>query len=125
MKRSILNSKIYLYMTEFFAGMSVMAVELGASRLLAPYFSSSQIVWTIIIGTIMIAMALGNIMGGKMEKVDTGLVKYEAGDRILTDDKVPVELLSMNAIDALIRDEVDYYKDIYNEKGLKGLLEEL
>lgn len=52
-------------MTEFFAGMSVMAVELGASRLLAPYFSSSQIVWTIIIGTIMIAMALGNIWGGK------------------------------------------------------------
>lgn len=38
--------------------MSVVAVELGASRLLAPYFSSSQIVWTIIIGTIMIAMAL-------------------------------------------------------------------
>lgn len=62
---SILKNKYYLYMTEFFAGMSVMAVELGASRLLAPYFSSSQIVWTIIIGTIMIAMALGNIYGGK------------------------------------------------------------
>lgn len=42
-----------------------MAVELGASRLMAPYFSSSQIVWTIIIGTIMIAMALGNIYGGR------------------------------------------------------------
>lgn len=63
--RKILNKKIYLYLTEFFAGMSVMAVELGASRLLAPYFSSSQIVWTIIIGTIMIAMALGNIYGGR------------------------------------------------------------
>ena len=61
----ILKNKIYLYVTEFFAGMSVMAVELGASRLLAPYFSSSQIVWTIIIGTIMIAMALGNIYGGR------------------------------------------------------------
>ena len=61
----ILDNKLYLYLTEFFAGMSVMAVELGASRLLAPYFSSSQIVWTIIIGTIMIAMALGNIMGGR------------------------------------------------------------
>lgn len=64
-KHNILKNKYYLYMTEFFAGVSVMAVELGASRLLAPYFSSSQIVWTIIIGTIMIAMALGNIWGGK------------------------------------------------------------
>lgn len=65
MERPILKNKIFLYLTEFFSGMSVMAVELGASRLLAPYFSSSQIVWTIIIGTIMIAMALGNIYGGK------------------------------------------------------------
>ncbi len=64
-KRKILENKIFLYLTEFFSGMSVMAVELGASRLLAPYFSSSQIVWTIIIGTIMIAMALGNIYGGR------------------------------------------------------------
>ena len=63
--KGILKNKVFLYLTEFFAGMSVMAVELGASRLLAPYFSSSQIVWTIIIGTIMIAMALGNIYGGK------------------------------------------------------------
>lgn len=65
MRGYILNSKLYLYLTEFFAGMSVMSVELGASRLLAPYFSSSQIVWTIIIGTIMIAMALGNLYGGR------------------------------------------------------------
>lgn len=65
MRKGILKNKYYLYITEFFAGMSVMAVELGASRLLAPYFSSSQIVWTIIIGTIMIAMALGNIWGGR------------------------------------------------------------
>ena len=64
-QQRILTKKWYLYLTEFFAGMSVMAVELGASRLLAPYFSSSQIVWTIIIGTIMIAMALGNVWGGR------------------------------------------------------------
>lgn len=62
--KDVIKNKKFLYLTEFFAGMSVMAVELGASRLLAPYFSSSQIVWTIIIGTIMIAMALGNIYGG-------------------------------------------------------------
>lgn len=70
MKRGILRNKYYLYLTEFFAGMSVMAVELGASRLLAPYFSSSQIVWTIIIGTIMIAMALGNLYGGRKADKD-------------------------------------------------------
>lgn len=67
-KRSILENKMYL--TEFFAGMAVMAVELGASRLLAPYFSSSQIVWTIIIGTIMIAMAMGNMWGGRQADKD-------------------------------------------------------
>ena len=62
----MLKRKWFLYLTEFFSGMSVMAIELGASRLLAPYFSSSQIVWTIIIGAIMIAMALGNIWGGRL-----------------------------------------------------------
>ena len=31
----ILKNKLFLYLTEFFSGMSVMAVELGASRLLA------------------------------------------------------------------------------------------
>lgn len=69
-KRPILKNKYYLYLTEFFSGVSVMAVELGASRLLAPYFSSSQIVWTIIIGTIMIALALGNVWGGRTADKD-------------------------------------------------------
>lgn len=61
-----MKSKWLFYVTGFFSGLSVMAIELGASRLMAPYFSSSQIVWTIIIGTIMIAMAIGNVLGGKM-----------------------------------------------------------
>ena len=65
-QNSILHNRYFLYATEFFSGMSVMAIELGASRLLAPYFSSSQIVWTVIIGMIMIAMALGNVWGGRM-----------------------------------------------------------
>lgn len=65
-ERNMLDSKYFLYVTEFFSGMSVMAVELGASRLMAPYFSSSQIVWTVIIGVIMIAMALGNVWGGRL-----------------------------------------------------------
>ena len=70
------NKKWIYYLTAFFSGTSVMAIELGASRLLAPYFSSSQIVWTIIIGTIMIAMAVGNVIGGKMAD------KYESPTRL-------------------------------------------
>ena len=66
METGLLKSKTYLYATAFFSGMAVMAVEIGASRLLAPYFSASQIVWTIIIGVIMIALALGNIWGGRL-----------------------------------------------------------
>lgn len=68
--RRLLQNKYYLYLTEFFAGMAVMAVEIGAQRLISPYFSSSQIVWTIIIGMIMIAMAGGNVYGGKMADKD-------------------------------------------------------
>ena len=64
-RRPILRRRVFLYLTEFFAGMSVMAVELGASRLLAPYFSSSQIVWTIIIGTIMIGLANTSSSGSR------------------------------------------------------------
>lgn len=66
MENKLMRNKWFLYITEFFAGVSVMAVELGASRLMAPYFSSSQIVWTVIIGVIMIAMAIGNLWGGKL-----------------------------------------------------------
>ena len=72
---NLLANKNFLYATEFFSGMSIMAVELGASRLLAPYFSSSQIVWTIIIGTIMIALALGNVWGGRRADLDTNPAK--------------------------------------------------
>ena len=70
MEKGCLNTRTYLYATAFFSGMSVMAVEIGASRLLAPYFSASQIVWTIIIGVIMIALALGNVWGGRLADRD-------------------------------------------------------
>ncbi len=59
------KNNLILYITSFLSGMTVMAVELSCSRLLAPYFSSSQIVWTIIIGLIMICMSIGNILGGR------------------------------------------------------------
>ena len=52
-------------------------------------------------------------------------IPYNAGSNIMTDDKAPVELLGMRQIDSIIKDEVAYYKKIYAEQGLSGLLENL
>ena len=64
-------------------------------------------------------------MTAMMERVQCNLTAYEAGNYIMTDDKAPVELLGMRVIDELIRDEVAYYKDIYEQQGLQGVLEVL
>jgi spermidine synthase len=53
-------------MLAFFSGMCIMAVELSASRLVAPFFGSSTFVWTNIIGIIMVALSVGYIVGGKL-----------------------------------------------------------
>ena len=57
-----------------------------------------------------------------MRRVSSSLVRCEGGTMILTDDKAPVELLGMKMIDGLISDEVSYYKTIYENEGLGGVL---
>lgn len=60
-----------------------------------------------------------------MTNVYTQMTTYHKGNYILTDDKAPVELLGMQVIDHLIQDEVEYYKDIFQKDGVKGLMNEL
>lgn len=50
----------------FLCGLSVMGIEMAASRLLAPYFGTSLFIWTNLIGTIMIALAAGYSLGGRI-----------------------------------------------------------
>ena len=64
-KKLFINHRYFYFITELFVGIALMGVEMSASRFIAVYFSSSQIVWTIIIGVIMIAMAIGNYWGGR------------------------------------------------------------
>ncbi|MCQ2538800.1 MAG: fused MFS/spermidine synthase, partial [Lachnospiraceae bacterium] len=60
-----------------------------------------------------------------MNRMRPNIQEYVGGNHIMTDDKAPVELLGMKVIDALIGDEVSYYKDVFKEKGFRGLIEEL
>lgn len=58
--------RIYLLKLTFVSGMCIMAAELSASRLLAPYFGTSTFVWTNVIGIIMVGLSAGYYVGGKL-----------------------------------------------------------
>ena len=44
----------------------LMILELVAARLMSPYFGNSNFVWTAIIGIILLAGSLGNLIGGRI-----------------------------------------------------------
>lgn len=59
------NNK-FLYLTIFLTGLSITAIELTISRIIAPYFGASILVWTNIIAIILSGLALGYYLGGKI-----------------------------------------------------------
>jgi spermidine synthase len=98
----------YLYFAVFISGMTSLAAEFGAARLLGNVFGTSNPVWAAIIGLILIYLTLGYFLGGRWADhsphpktlysilawaaFSLGVVPYVAG---------PVLRLAANAFDNL------------------------
>lgn len=50
----------------FVSGMVLMSLEITASRVLAPFFGTTALVWSTIIGVILLGISIGYYLGGTM-----------------------------------------------------------
>jgi spermidine synthase len=73
--RKTVRRSIYLFAV--LEGATVMAVELLAARMIAPYFGSSLYVWGTVIGFTLLALAIGYFSGGVVAD------KYGSPDTLL------------------------------------------
>ena len=65
--------KYKLEIIVFLGGAIGMGLELIAARVLSPYVGSSNVVWTSIIGIILVSMSLGYWIGGKSADKDANI----------------------------------------------------
>jgi spermidine synthase len=56
----------YVRAVAFVVGSASLGAEIGAARLLAPYFGASTIIWANTIATVLVALSIGYWVGGKL-----------------------------------------------------------
>src|SRR5205085_2637253 len=56
----------YIRALAFVVGASSLGAEIAAARLLAPYFGASTIIWANTIATVLVALAAGYAIGGRI-----------------------------------------------------------
>jgi predicted membrane-bound spermidine synthase len=98
----------YIAFTVFFSGMTTLAAEFGASRLLQMRFGSVNLVWAVIIGLILIYFAAGYFIGGRQadksphaETMFTFLAWGGATLGLIPVIAQPILLAAASAMDAL------------------------
>ena len=112
----------YLYFTVFVSGMTTLAGEFAASRLLGNVFGTSNLVWAAIIGLILVYLTVGYFIGGRWADrsphprtmyailawgaFSLGIVPYVAGPvlRLAADafDRVQVGVLAGSFVGVLV-----------------------
>ena len=60
------RARTALSVVVFCAGAGSMATEICASRLLAPYYGGSTVVWANVIGLVLASLSLGYWLGGRL-----------------------------------------------------------
>ncbi len=98
----------YIAFTVFLSGMTTLAAEFGASRLLQMRFGSVNLVWAVIIGLILVYFAAGYAIGGRQadksprpESMFTFLAWGGATLGLIPVIAQPILLAAASAMDAL------------------------
>jgi len=96
-----------LEVVSFVAGFSLLAYELAAARVLAPYIGSSTYVWTGVIGVIIAALSLGFFIGGRLADA-----RHRVSDVAwLLIGAAALVLVSLTAYDEVMRTAVEAFDD--------------
>jgi len=76
----------------FIEGASVMAVELFGAKMMTPYYGSSLIVWTTVIGITLLCLTIGYYLGGRLS------MKYKPQNLVFNQLMISVLLIGMMPI---------------------------